>query len=352
MNGGKTMKNTFANEAVRSDFVSEQSYENEIIAALKGNESPAAIRTKLEAYHENDLAGAMEEMSSPDRRKFCRIMDTSAMSGIFEYLEPEYAAVYLNEMDINKAAEVIAGLETDTAVDILRAEEKDRRTLLIDLLPDDIRGEIRLIASYSDDEIGSRMTANFTLINKNIGIKEAMNELIHQAAENDNISTIFVFERVVSQLTLIMAFQSLILDMAGNVGTQSLAVTIRVLTDENLTFKQKTHLVTKEMKVGLSNGLILGALSFLFVGLYIMLFKGREAVFSFAVSGCIGVSLMLAMLISSAVGTLIPLFFKKIKIDPAVASGPLITTINDLVAVVAYYGMSWLLLINALHLAN
>ncbi len=482
MNGGKTMKNTFANEAVRSDFVSEQSYENEIIAALKGNESPAAIRTKLEAYHENDLAGAMEEMSSPDRRKFCRIMDTSAMSGIFEYLEPEDAAVYLNEMDINKAAEVIAGLETDTAVDILRAEEKDRRTLLIDLLPNDIRGEIRLIASYSDDEIGSRMTANFILINKNIGIKEAMNELIHQAAENDNISTIFVsdesglfygavdlkdliiardgtslsditvtafpyvyghetiddcieklkdysedsipvldndnkllgvitaqslievvddeisedyamlagltaeedlseplkesmkkrlpwllvllglglvvsgvvgvFERVVSQLTLIMAFQSLILDMAGNVGTQSLAVTIRVLTDENLTFKQKTHLVTKEMKVGLSNGLILGALSFLFVGLFIMLFKGREAVFSFAVSGCIGVSLMLAMLISSAVGTLIPLFFKKIKIDPAVASGPLITTINDLVAVVAYYGMSWLLLINVLHLAN
>jgi magnesium transporter len=57
------------------------------------------------------------------------------------------------------------------------------------------------------------------------------------------------------------------------------------------------------------------------------------------------------MLVSSAVGTLVPLFFKKIKVDPAVASGPLITTINDLVAVVTYYGMSWLLLINVLHLA-
>ena len=73
--------------------------------------------------------------------------------------------------------------------------------------------------------------------------------------------------------------------------------------------------------------------------------------FSFAVSGCIGLSLILAMLVSSAVGTLIPLFFKKIKIDPAVASGPLITTVNDLVAVVAYYGMSWLLLLNILHLS-
>lgn len=56
------------------------------------------------------------------------------------------------------------------------------------------------------------------------------------------------------------------------------------------------------------------------------------------------------MLISSAVGRLIPLFFKKIKVDPAVASGPLITTVNDLVAVVTYYGMSWILLLNILKL--
>lgn len=154
-----------------------------------------------------------------------------------------------------------------------------------------------------------------------------------------------------AQLTLIMAFQSLILDMAGNVGTQSLAVTIRVLMDENLTFKQKSQLVFKEGRVGLFNGIILGIISFVLVGLFIMLFKHRDILFSFAVSGCIGVALMLAMLISSTVGTLIPLFFKRIKIDPAVASGPLITTVNDLVAVVTYYGLSWILLINVLHLA-
>ena len=164
------------------------------------------------------------------------------------------------------------------------------------------------------------------------------------------VSTVVgAFERVVAQLTLIMAFQSLILDMAGNVGTQSLAVTIRVLTDENLTIAQKGRLVWKEMRVGFCNGLILGGISFLLVGLYILLLKGQPPLFSFAVSGCIGISLVLAMLISSAVGTLIPLFFEKIKVDPAVASGPLITTVNDLVAVIAYYGLSWLLLLNVMH---
>ena len=78
---------------------------------------------------------------------------------------------------------------------------------------------------------------------------------------------------------------------------------------------------------------ILGILSFALIGLYIALVKGRRFVFAYAVSGCIGISLLLAMVISGAVGTLIPLFFKKIHVDPAVASGPLITTVNDLVAV-------------------
>ena len=160
------------------------------------------------------------------------------------------------------------------------------------------------------------------------------------------------FEKVVSQLTIIMAFQSLILDMAGNVGTQSLAVTIRVLMDKDLTAGKKLKLVAKEMRVGLSCGLILGVLSVLFVGLYIMLFKGYPVGFSFAVSACIGAALMLAMLISSGVGTLVPMFFKKIGVDPAVASGPLITTVNDLVAVVTYYGLSWLLLLQVLHLGG
>ena len=58
------------------------------------------------------------------------------------------------------------------------------------------------------------------------------------------------------------------------------------------------------------------------------------------------------MLISSGVGTLVPMFFKKIGGDPAGASGPLITTVNDLVAVVTYYGLSWLLLLQVLHLGG
>ena len=165
-------------------------------------------------------------------------------------------------------------------------------------------------------------------------------------------SVVGLFENVVAVLPIVICFQSLVLDMAGNVGTQSLAVTIRVLMDKEITARKKLGLVCKEMRVGLFSGLILGSLSVLFVGAYIMLGKGYPAQYAFAVSACIGAALLLAMFISSAVGTLIPMFFKRIGVDPAVASGPLITTVNDLVAVVTYYGLSWLLLLQALHLGS
>jgi len=453
----------------------------EIVNIIRGGLSPKVISDRLDDYHGSDIAGAMELLDQNERKKLYRVCDADMLAEIFEYLEEDGAGKYLNEMEVTKAAEVVTAMETDTAAGVLSQIDKEKRMLIINIIKPEIRDEIKLIASFDDDEIGSRMTTNCIVISDELDVKQAMSELVRQAEENDNISTIFVvekdhifygaidlkdlitarstvplddlimtsfpyvyahesidecierlkdysensipvlddrnrllgvitaqsvievvddemgedyarlagltaeedikeplkesmkkrlpwlmillglgllvsgvvgaFEKVIAQLTLIMAFQSLILDMAGNVGTQSLAVTIRVLMDENLTFKQKARLVTKEMKVGFCNGLLLGTLSFVFVGLYIMLVKHKAALFSFAVSGCIGISLVLAMVISSSVGTLIPLFFKKIKVDPAVASGPLITTINDLVAVVTYYGLSWILLLNVLHLA-
>lgn len=464
------------------DYQDYQDYRAEILGIVRSNASPGIMRNKLEDYHENDLADVFPDLSVAERRKLCRILNLDMLADIFEYIDEKQAAEYLDEMDVRKAAAILSRMETDAVVDVLRMIPKEKRALLLELMDDEARKDMAVIAAFDDEEIGSRMTTNYIEIRENLTVKQAMTELVSQAAKNDNISTIFmvtadhtfygamdlkdlitarqdtrledlivtsypyvygheliddcieklkdysensipildndnkllgvitsqsivdlvddemgedyamfagltaeedlkeplkesmkkrlpwllvllalgtvvssvvgVFEQVVSQLTIIMCFQSLILDMAGNVGTQSLAVTIRVLMDESLTGKQKVELVFKEMRIAFSNGAILGILSFLVLGLYITLFKGKTWTFAYAVSGCIGLSLMVAMVISGAVGTLIPLFFKKINIDPAVASGPLITTINDLVAVVAYYGLCGILLIGVLHLAG
>ena len=461
------------------DYVPERpDYEKELTDILRSNAPDDYIREKFEDYHENDIADILEDLTPEERKKLYRILGDELTSEIFAYVED--VGKYIEEMDAEKAADIIESMDADDAVDVLDELDDGKSEEIFQLMNEDAREDVKLIHSYDEDEIGSRMTTNFIEIQRGSTIRQAMRELVTQAAENDNISTLYVsdtdgtfygaidlkdliiareymnledliqtsypyvyakeninecieelkdysedsipvldndkhiigvitsqdivevvdeemgedyaklagltaeedlqeplresikkrmpwlivllflgllvssvvgiFEKVVAELTLIVCFQSLILDMAGNVGTQSLAVTIRVLMDEDISGKEKLQLIAKEMKIGFCNGTILGILSFICIGIFIAVVKGKGFYFGFAVSGCIGVALLVAMVISSMVGTVIPIFFHKIKIDPAVASGPLITTVNDLVAVVTYYGMAWLLLIDVLHL--
>ena len=184
-------------------------------------------------------------------------------------------------------------------------------------------------------------------------MKKRMPWLIVLLVLGMGVSTVVgMFEDVVAQVALLVSFQSLILDMAGNVGTQSLAVTIRVLMDEKMNLKMRLKLISKEVRVGFANGILLGIIAVVAIGAYIVFFKDRGVTYALAVSGCVGVALVVAMAISSFVGTAIPLFFNKIHVDPAVASGPLITTVNDLVAVITYYGLAWLMLIQIFQIAS
>lgn len=156
-----------------------------------------------------------------------------------------------------------------------------------------------------------------------------------------------LFEGVVDALPMIVSFQSLILGMAGNVGTQSLAVTVRTLGNaEGHNFKTQMITILKEIRVALLNGLILGLISFVIVCAYLILFGSYGTVFVFSAAGCVGLAMFFAMAVSGLTGAAIPICLYRCGIDPAVASGPLITTINDLVAVLSYYGLAWALLLN------
>ncbi len=156
-----------------------------------------------------------------------------------------------------------------------------------------------------------------------------------------------MFEGVVDALPMIVSFQSLILGMAGNVGTQSLAVTVRALgNDDDNSWKNQFLTILKEIRVALLNGVVLGAISFLIVSAYLFIFGSYGATFIFAAAGCVGLAMCFAMTISGLTGAAIPICLYRCGVDPAVASGPLITTINDLVAVLSYYGLAWALLLN------
>lgn len=161
------------------------------------------------------------------------------------------------------------------------------------------------------------------------------------------------FEVVIATITVVMFFQSLILGMAGNVGTQSLAVTVRVISDTDLTKKESAKLIFKELRVGFTNGLILSVISFLCVFLFLFIKHdeikigvGYQLEHVLKISMSVSLSLVLAMTLSSLFGTTVPIILKKCNVDPAAASGPFITTINDCIAVICYYGLVMILFYN------
>ena len=463
---------------MRKEILKEPIFAEKIVEIIKLSRSIDEIKEKLKDYHNKDIAQSLEMLNRAERNLLYSAVDARWLAEIISYIDNP--AQFIEEIGIEKLAEIINKMESDDAVDLWEDIDESVRIKLHLMIDNETKKNINLITSYDEDEIGSLITTNYICIRDNLTIRQAMRELVHQAGENDNITTIYVvddkqrfcgaidlkaliiarenaeleslisyaypylldhenisetiqkikdyaedslpvldedkkivgiitaqdvveavddelgedyaklaglaseedlretikdsikkrlpwliillflgmgvsavvgaFEGVVAVLPVVICFQSLILDMAGNVGTQSLAVTIRVLMDENLGGKDKIQLIFKEMKVGFCNGALLGFLALGCLGIYTAMLKGYTFGNALLISGCVGVSLLVAIVISSLVGTLVPLFFHKIKVDPAVASGPLITTVNDLVAVVTYYGLAWIFLIQIMRI--
>ena len=437
------------------------------------------LRKKLSQYHDYDIASVFKDLTPLERKKIYNSLTIQELSDCFAYLENP--KLYLEEIDNEKAADIIELMDSDDAIDVLEELDEDDREDIMRLMDKESFEDVKLLFSYKEDTIGSLMTTNFITVNKTDTIKLAMKQLIKEAAINDNITIIYVldeedkyygsidlrdliiaresqdineiirtsypvlnvnddineniadiieydleilpvvddnhklvgvitnddiveaydkemqddyakfaglssdssihekvltsvkkrmpwliillviaflislitsqFEIVILTIPIIIFFQPLILDMAGNAGTQSLAVTIRGITSDDTIKPFK--LVWKEFKVGLINGLILGLASLATVFLYLIILEssivvGQEFSYILALkaSSVVSISLFLAISVSSFVGSAIPLFFNKIKIDPAVASGPLITTLNDLTALVTFYVLA-IVLFNA-----
>ncbi len=144
-------------------------------------------------------------------------------------------------------------------------------------------------------------------------------------------SIISQFEEVLGKVVALAYFMPMIAGMTGNTGTQSLAVVVRGLISNEITAKAVFQLIRRELLVGLIIGLTCGIL----VTLIAFIWQG-----SLMLGLIVGLSLILTLIIGTMAGTIIPLLLNKFKIDPAVASGPLITTLNDVLSLFIYFGIA------------
>ena len=449
----------------------------ELLSLIRSKSKPSYIKEELENYHDSDIAEVICYLTEEERKKLYRILGKERVSNVFTYLEN--VEDYIAELENETAADLIELMDADDALDVLQELEEEDKKQITSLMEKEALEDVRLLASFEDDQIGSKMTTNYIIVKKNDTIKSAMKHLIKYSKENDNIYTLFVkdengkfygsidlkdliraredddlediihtqypyvystelieecindlkdasldlypvlnekdeligvitqddlvevvedeltedyaklaglneaeeidepvfksvkkrivwlvcllilgmfislvvsqFETVIDGIPMIVFFQSVILGMSGNAGTQSLAVTIRGLMDEDLSRKKIAKMVFKEVRVGLTNGLILSIISFGAVSLFLyvrntpILGEALRINDLLLIAGCVSGALIPAFILSSFIGCIVPIIFKKIKIDPAVASGPLITTLNDIVGIVSYYGLAMLL---------
>ena len=352
-------------------MVQKPNYVEELLEILRSSLAADELQDQISDYHESDIADAFEQLTEEERRRLYPLLGPEWIAEIFTYIEDPDE--YLKELDLGQAAQVLSYMDSDDAVDVLDELDDTTQEKLVGMMDEESSHDIKMLQSYEDDEVGSLMTTNFIVIHENLTIRQAMRELIRQAGENDNISTVYVidkndqfygaidlkdliiarekdalediistsypyvtdhekiddcieqikdyaedsipvltedkqligvitaqdlvevvddamgedyaklagltaeedleetttesmkkrlpwlvillflglavstvvgvFETVVAVLPIVMCFQSLILDMAGNVGTQSLAVTIRVLMDENLTAGEESGIL-------------------------------------------------------------------------------------------------------------
>jgi magnesium transporter len=123
--------------------------------------------------------------------------------------------------------------------------------------------------------------------------------------------------------------------MTGNTGTQSLAVVVRGLISHDIDKGVITRLVLRELGVGVTIGVTCAIL----ISIIAYIWQG-----SFILGAVVGVSLFFTLIIGTMAGTIIPLILFRLNIDPAVASGPLITTINDIFSLLTYFGIATMFL--------
>ena len=143
-------------------------------------------------------------------------------------------------------------------------------------------------------------------------------------------SIIGTFEHMLESMIALAAFIPVIIGMGGNIGTQSSTIIVRGIATGRIEIGSELKVLLKEVRVGI----ILGVLYGLLLGVFAK-FRFIDADPMLGV--VVGLSIACSMLIAVAVGTFIPMFLRKVDIDPAVATGPFVTTSIDILGVLFYF---------------
>ncbi len=377
-NREKVLKNLSAKEIAEeveeldtddaADIIAElsEARQQAVIAQIEDEEHKAEI-TELLAYDEDTAGGLMA-------KELVKVYETWTVAGCMRRIrgQAEEVTRVHSIYVVNKEEKLIGRLSLKDLI-VAKSEQKIADLVKVNVdyvnVNDDVEDVAKVMAKY-DLEAIPVVDENKTLLGR-ITIDDIV-DVLKEEAEKDyqmaagitgdveaddsileltrarlpwlflglvgGIGAFLIMEGFEGLFTgkavVLFFFTPLIAAMAGNVGVQSSAIIVQGLANDDVRGSVNSRLI-KEMLLAALNGLILA----LFLFLFIWAFKG-ELITALAIS----VSLVAVIIVAGLIGTFVPLFLNKRGIDPAIATGPFITTSNDILGILLYFWIAKMIL--------
>ncbi|CQR47987.1 Magnesium transporter MgtE [Paraliobacillus sp. PM-2] len=425
------------------------------------NEHIDEFRAEFLEIHPYDQAKIFEEQTEDIRFLIYTYLSPEEVADVMEHVDEELTEQFIIEMNPTFAAQVLAEMATDDAVDILNELDINKVASFLTMMEQEAAEEIKTLLHYEEKTAGSIMTTEFVVIHTEQTVKQAMRHLRKEAPEAETIYYIYVvdkdkrlvgvislrdliiaegdwlisdvmsdrvvsvpvgenqediaqmmrdydflalpvvdfqdhllgiitvddimdvmdqeanddysklagvsdmersgdnalisakkrlpwliillflglftasiigrFEATLDKVAILAIFIPLIAGMAGNTGTQALAVAVRGIATGEIEKQGKWKIIMREAMTGLITGITCGIV----ITIVVYVWQG-----SLYLGILVGISIMATLIVATIAGALVPLVMDRFNIDPAVASGPFITTINDIISVMIYFGLA------------
>jgi magnesium transporter len=196
---------------------------------------------------------------------------------------------------------------------------------IVDVIHEEADEDIKLLAGVGDEDI-SDSTADT--------IRSRVPWLVINLITAVLVSVVIgLFDATIEQMVALAVLMPIVASMGGNAGTQTMTVTVRALSMRELDGSRLRRLITREMVVGLANGIIFAIL----VGLVTALRFGDAQL-----GAVIALAMVINLVVAGTAGILIPVLLDRLKADPAIASAVFVTTITDVVGFFAFLAIAGL----------
>ena len=195
----------------------QRDYLDDLKSILNSEISDEEKKTKILQYHESDIADLLNELNEEETEKLYKILGNENIADVWTHADD--IEEIIEDIPAEKIADILETMDADDAIDVLEELDDEKREEIVELMEPEAKEDIITISKYDDDQIGSKMTNNYISILNTNSVKEAMKRVVAEAAENDNVSLIYVVDEK-EVLIGVIELRDLIIARAGtNINT-------------------------------------------------------------------------------------------------------------------------------------